>query len=160
MDDPNSLKAWIESAGAVAQSKGWRIHFPVHPRTAQVAERIYGVSWRAQLESFGIDALEPVSYLEILHFLKEVRQVWTDSGGLQKEAYFMGRPAAVLREATEWTELLDHGVARLCAEPAELDLVITALEEAHPGMDFSVPLYGDGQAAKHIAQTLRTWLNR
>lgn len=160
VDDPNRLKAWIESAGAAAQAKGWRVRFPVHPRTAQVAERIYGASWRAQLESFGIDVLEPASYLEILHFLKQVRQVWTDSGGLQKEAYFMGRPAAVLREATEWTELLDHGVARLCAQPAELDSVVTALEEAYAGMDFSVPLYGDGQAARHIAQTLRTWLNR
>lgn len=72
----------------------------------------------------------------------------------------MGRPAVVLRDATEWTELLDHGVARLCAQPAELDAAIKALDEAYDGMDFSVPLYGNGKAAVHIAQTLRTWLNR
>ncbi len=160
VDNPNRLKAWIESAGAAAQSRGWRVHFPVHPRTARGVERMYGDTWREQLESLGIEAHEPARYVQVLHWLKEVRQVWTDSGGLQKEAYFMGRPAVVLREATEWTELLDHGVARLCAQPADLNPAITALESDYGVMDFSVPLYGDGQAALHIAHTLRTWLNR
>ena len=160
VDDPDRLKAWIESAGAAAQSRGWRVHFPVHPRTALVVERIYGHAWRSHLESFGIDAHEPASYLQVLEWLKKVRQVWTDSGGLQKEAYFMGRPAMVLRAASEWTELMDHGVALLCAQPTELESTVAALESAYGGMDFSVPLYGDGQAALHIAHTLRTWLNR
>lgn len=160
VDDSNRLKAWLEAAGAAAQSRGWRLHFPVHPRTGKVAEHIFGDSWRAELQTLSIDAHEPASYLQMLNWMKEVRQVWTDSGGVQKEAYFMGRPAVVLRDATEWTELLDHGVARLCAQPAELDAAIKALDEAYDGMDFSVPLYGNGKAAVHIAQTLRTWLNR
>ena len=73
---------------------------------------------------------------------------------------FMGRPALVLRAASEWTELMDHGVALLCAQPTELESTVAALESAYGDMDFSVPLYGDGQATLHIAHTLRTWLNR
>lgn len=160
VDNPDRLKAWIESAGAAAQSRGWRVHFPVHPRTAQVVERIYGDTWHTQLGSLGIEAHEPARYLQVLHWLKEVRQVWTDSGGLQKEAYFMGRPALVLRAASEWTELLDHGVARLCAQPADLDAAVATMDSGYDEMDFSVPLYGNGQAARNIAHTLRTWLNR
>lgn len=160
VDDSNRLKAWIESAGAAAESKGWRVHFPVHPRTAKVAERIYGTAWRDALKSRGIDAHEPASYMQMLHWLKGVRQVWTDSGGLQKEAYFMHRPALVLRDTTEWTELMDNGVALLCPEPTELEAATTVLEAGLGSMDFSVPLYGDGRAAQHIAHTLRAWLNR
>lgn len=160
VDDPDRLKAWIESAGAAAQTRGWRVTFPVHPRTAQVVERIYGDAWREQLASLGIDAHEPASYLQVLQWLRNVRQVWTDSGGLQKEAYFMGRPAMVLRAASEWTELMDHGVALLCAHPKELEAAVATLESDYKGMDFSLPLYGDGKAALHIAHTLRTWLNR
>ena len=160
VDDPKRLKLWVESASSAAQRRGWRVHFPVHPRTAQVAKRIYGDAWREQLASLGVDAHEPASYLQMLQWLQQVRQVWTDSGGLQKEAYFMGRPAVVLRAASEWTELMEHGVALLCAHPTELDSTVAALESAYVGMDFSVPLYGDGQAALHIAHTLRKWLNR
>jgi UDP-GlcNAc3NAcA epimerase len=160
VDDPERLKLWIESAGVAAQKRGWRVHFPVHPRTALVAERIYGEAWREHLASLGIDAQEPASYLQVLQWLQKVRQVWTDSGGLQKEAFFMGRPAMVLRAASEWTELMDHGVALLCAQPTDVEATVAALESAYGRMDFSVPLYGDGQAALHIAHTLRTWLNR
>ena len=160
VDNPDRLRAWLESAGSAAKSRGWQLLFPVHPRTARVVERIYGKAWSGRLLDLGIDAQEPASYLQMISWLKAARQVWTDSGGLQKEAYFMGRPALVLRETTEWTELMDHGVARLCPKPGEMDAAITALEEGHDKMDFSVPLYGNGKAALHIAQTLRTWLNR
>ena len=72
----------------------------------------------AQLESFGIDALEPASYLEILHFLKQVRQVWTDSGGLQKEAYFMGRQQRCCEPPVDG--IAGPRSSRLRAQPAEL----------------------------------------
>ncbi len=160
VDNPERLRVWFESAGAVAKSMGWRLHFPVHPRTAKVAERIYGGAWRSQLQSFGIDSQEPAGYQQMLNWLKEVRQVWTDSGGLQKEAYFMGRPSLVLREATEWVELIQHGVTRLCPDPGELEKAAIAMDKGYDDMDFSFPLYGDGKAALHIAQTLREWLNR
>jgi hypothetical protein len=55
---------------------------------------------------------------------------------------------------------MNHGVALLCAQPTEVEATVAELESAYGGMDFSVPLYGDGQAALHIAHTLRIWLNR
>ena len=142
-------------AGSRAK-KGWCVRSPVHPRTAQVAERIYGSSWRAQLESFGIDALERELPRNPSLFERSAPSVdgfrW-----FQKEAFSGVDQRCCGSHRVDG--IADHGVARLCAQPAELDSVVTALEEAYAGMDFSVPLYGDGQAAKHIAQTLRTWLN-
>lgn len=160
VDDPGRLKQWIEAAVAAALSHGWKIIFPVHPRTAASAERAFGVEWKGALEGWGIEVHEPAGYLQMLAWLQEVRQVWTDSGGLQKEAFFMGRPALVFREATEWTELVELGVAELCHEPNALLELTADLDRRRAEMDFSRPVYGDGRSAVRIAQILKEWLSR
>ena len=95
----------------------------------------------------------------MLKWLGEVRQVWTDSGGLQKEAFFMHRPAVVLRDTTEWVELTDLGFACLCAEPMALDACVETMEEMPPA-HWEKDLYGTGKAGVAIAKTLQAWLNR
>lgn len=160
VDDAKAFVCWMDEVGRVATQRNWKVRFPVHPRTAQTAEKAWGVKWKDALAQRGIDALDPMGYVDMLHALKSVRQVWTDSGGLQKEAFFMGRPAVILRDTSEWKELLDHGVARLCPAPEALAAQTDALERDYPTMDFDQPLYGNGQAAISIAQSLKEWLNR
>ena len=160
VDDTNRFVHWMEVVGRVARARNWRVRFPVHPRTAQTAAKAWGHGWQEALAKWGVQAVEPMSYLEMLHTLKAVRQVWTDSGGLQKEAFFMGRPAVILRDTSEWKELLDHGVARLCPAPEALAEQVDALERNYPAMDFDQPIYGNGEAATAIAQILKEWLNR
>ena len=160
VDDPARLKDWIEAAGAAASSKGWNVIFPVHPRTAASAERAFGPNWEEALRQRSIEVYDPAGYLQMLDWLKAARQVWTDSGGLQKEAFFMGRPAVVCRGTTEWTELVDLGVASLAQNPDALRHQASALDQRLAALDFSRPLYGDGQSAARIAKTLQEWLNQ
>lgn len=160
VDDANQFMRWMDEVGRVAIERHWKVRFPVHPRTAQTAEKAWGAEWKEAMAYRGIDALNPMGYKDMLQALKAVRQVWTDSGGLQKEAFFMGRPAVILRDTSEWKELLDHGVARLCPVPEALAAQTDALERNYPTMDFDQPLYGNGHAATSIAQSLKEWLNR
>lgn len=159
VDEPERLKRWISTLGAAALQRRWQVIFPVHPRTEKTLHRAYGEGWSDVLQANGFQLHEPASYSQMLKWLSEVRQVWTDSGGLQKEAFFMHRPALILRETSEWTELIEGGYARLCPQPEHLD---SAIEWANgsTSRDWDLPLYGDGRAAERMTKTLQAWLNR
>jgi UDP-GlcNAc3NAcA epimerase len=122
----------------------WRFVFPVHPRTQKV------------LDEHGIDAaplnpIDPVGYLEMLALVAGAARVVTDSGGLQKEAYWLRIPCITLRPTTEWIDTVLVKANRL-VEPEEID---AALEEASFPQD-APELYGDGHAAERIAEALYT----
>ncbi len=109
--------------------------FPLHPRTRQYAERV-GVALR------GLRVIEPVGYLDMARLLQGACAVFTDSGGLQKEAYFHRVPCITMRGETEWVETVSHGWNRLWNGP-----------------DFAerreIDEYGDGRAAYRITQLLK-----
>ncbi|HTV88300.1 MAG TPA: UDP-N-acetylglucosamine 2-epimerase (non-hydrolyzing) [Stellaceae bacterium] len=110
------------------QSEAQAVVFPVHPRTRQLLGR-----W--QLELGPILACEPLGYLDMHRLLRSAAAVYTDSGGLQKEAYFHRVPCVTLRGETEWVETVDAGWNRLWKEPVYA-----------PRHDISA--YGDGHAAE------------
>ena len=119
---------------------------PLHPRTKA---RLAGVSLPANL-----NICEPVGYLQMLQMVQHARAVFTDSGGLQKEAYWLGTPCVTLREETEWVETLENGWNRLVGANAD------AIEEASrqlPGDEVRRPLFGcpdSGTASSFIAQLI------
>ena len=157
VDDPERLNRWIDALASSASKKGWTIVFPVHPRTEKGFIALFGSNWQAQLESRGFEIHPPAGYLQMLQWLKSVDCVFTDSGGLQKEAFFMHRPAVILRTTTEWVELLDGGYAELCEDPEMLESVLSR-QKLEPSLDWNVPVYGDGNAADEIAKSLEAWL--
>lgn len=122
--------------------------FPVHPRTSAI------------LRTKGLPALservlvtEPMGYLEMLYLLDRCQMVFTDSGGMQKEAYLFGKPCITLREETEWTELVDAGFNRICgSDKREILAAFNHFQTA--SIDFEPGLYGDGQAAARIVDAL------
>ncbi len=116
------------------QARDFPIVFPVHPRTRQNAERM-GISFD------GLKVIGPVGYLDMAKLLSGASAVFTDSGGLQKEAYFHRVPCTTLRDETEWTETLNHGWNRLWNGPGFLDR--REIDE-----------YGNGRAAFRIAELL------
>ena len=120
-----------------------RFVFPVHPRTGLVldAERI--------VLPANVEAVEPLGYLEMLALVAGAAAVVTDSGGLQKEAYWLGRPCVTVRPNTEWVDTVAVGANRL-AEPAEIAAAVA--EATFP--DSAPPLYGDGHASERIAASL------
>lgn len=142
-DCTERLESILAALCTMAEEHSCDILFPVHPRTRQ------------RLESMGdrhltkrIRTVAPLSYLETLSALKRSTLVVTDSGGLQKEAFFCGRPCVVLRPETEWKEIVDCGAALLA--DADTRRIAEAADSlwGHP---ISQPTqFGNGDAAGKI----------
>lgn len=142
VDDPALLRRVLDAIGEAAQPTV----FLVHPRTAKMlAEFQIQVSPLIQL-------VDPVGYLDMIRLIQNCSLVLTDSGGLQKEAYFLGRPCITLRDETEWTELVDIGANMLVGtDPAR---ITQALESMKIMDDVPGGIYGQGHAAETIALDL------
>lgn len=117
----------------------------LHPRTRKQLDRI-GLLPKLKI-------IEPVSYLELLYLLDHCKIVLTDSGGLQKEAFFLKKPCVTLRENTEWTELVAQGVNFLVGSNHE-KIMRASQECLSREFDFSITPYGDGHAAERIVAGL------
>lgn len=146
-DDPEALKAVFSALEEIARD--CPVIFPLHPRTrAKLIEN------GLHPEKSSILFTEPVSYLEMVCLLQHCRMVMTDSGGVQKEAYFFGKYGIILRNETEWTELVANGYTLLAGN--RKDGILSAYSEIKNKETeaFSGRLYGDGNAGKIIADCL------
>jgi UDP-GlcNAc3NAcA epimerase len=160
VDDRQRLRQWIEAVAEVAAADGGgrEVVFPVHPRTAAGCRMLFGDSWQAALAALGIRAIAPVGYVEMAQLVRSSDLVITDSGGLQKEAFYFQRPCVVARPVTEWVELVAGGYAVLAAEPGDVASAVNRVEAQAAGCDWAAELYGDGRAAERSAQILSAWL--
>lgn len=146
VDNPQVLKQLLTALEQTCDRRP--VICPLHPHTRKSMEAIgYDV------KTSPIQFIEPVGYLEMLYLLDHSTLVMTDSGGLQKEAYYMRRHCVTLRNETEWTELVDCGYNRVVGtEPANI------LEAVHYFLNqppvFPFELYGDGHAAEVIAEAM------
>lgn len=123
------------------------IVLPIHPRTRKLIDA-------SLLKVPGNVILSPpVGYLDMVWLERHASLILTDSGGVQKEAYFHGVPCVTLREETEWVELVEAGWNRLCP-PISGDAIVAAMEEALSSTPAKVELYGDGSAATKIARII------
>ncbi len=138
-DDPAMLARLLDYIAAEAARQP--IVFPLHPRTLAAANRAGLDPGRA-----GIRVIAPVGYLDMCRLLHHAALVLTDSGGVQKEAYFHRVPCVTLRDETEWTETVESGWNRLWH---------TA--QFNPRREIAD--YGDGHSAARIVDTLRTTLD-
>ena len=119
--------------------------FPVHPRTRAALDLE-----RLELGP-NVTPLPPVGYLELTALAAQARVILTDSGGLQKEAYWHGVPCVTLRPSTEWVDTVETGANVLVDD--DPDRLVAAVAEARMPLD-RPQLYGDGHAAERIAQSL------
>ncbi len=124
--------------------------WPLHPRTRRVLQ-YHGLL--DKLVASGVCLIEPVGYVEMVQLEKYAALVVTDSGGVQKEAYFFQIPCVTMREETEWVELVQAGWNRL-APPDDPDTVTTAIFEALGTRGHEVSPYGEGDAAEKIVARL------
>jgi UDP-GlcNAc3NAcA epimerase len=140
-DNKNNLISIFKELDKINQKI--RVVLPLHPRT------------KGQLHKFGIQTkiqwVEPVGYLSMLSLLNSAEMVITDSGGLQKEAFFAEKKCITVRDETEWIELIDIDVNRLSG-PSELDGVFEGMRANE--CDFSKKLYGNGNAGKIIVDSM------
>jgi UDP-GlcNAc3NAcA epimerase len=117
---------------------------PLHPRTEKLIDKIHYEN---------ITFIQPVGYFEMLYLLQHCSLVLTDSGGLQKEAFFMKKPCVTLREETEWVELIQNGFNVLAGTDYN-KIINSAKIMLNKEIDFSLELYGNGNAGKKILAEL------
>ncbi len=124
---------------------------PLHPRTRRKIEEF---SLRGLLESLTV--IEPVSFIDMIALERQARVIATDSGGVQKEAYYHGVPCITLRNETEWAETVAFGWNVLAGAGASS--LRRLVEQAGPGQ--AIPEYGDGHAAEQMVGHIRDWFRR
>ena len=144
-DDPTRLATILDALDALDEP----VVFPVHPRTRKAIGALGDVARpRVRL-------LEPVGYHDMLRLARHARLVITDSGGLQKEAFFLGTPCLTLRDTTEWTETVTAGWNKLVSICR--DEIVAAAQSWKPTGTPPCELFGDGRAAARIARIIETW---
>lgn len=144
-DTPDALDAMVR----VLSSLGRPAIFPVHPRTR--AKLQAGGRWDALQAVPGLILAPPVGYLDFTSLLMGAEAVVTDSGGVQKEAYFHGVPCVTLRDTTEWVETVEGGFNTLTGmDPAKVQAALAGLSMPAE----RPPYYGDGHAADAIARAV------
>ena len=147
-DDLQRLRVIVEGLTAIARE--FPVVLPVHPRTRKVLTEI---GFLGEV-SRGIRLVEPLGYLDMMMLEKHAKLIATDSGGVQKEAFFHGVPCVTFRGSTEWVELLELGWNRL-VPPLSVALIESGLRDAlRSSPDCKENPYGDGHAAEHIVQIL------
>ena len=143
-DDPKKLEQLVNGLNRIHQDLP--IVLPLHPRT------------KKKLSEFGLELevhlLDPVGYFDMVELLKKCSLVITDSGGLQKEAYFFKNPCITLRDQTEWVELVDFGYNVLAPANAN-EIYQTYLAMTQKTFNFDRDLYGKGNAAERILAHLK-----
>lgn len=147
-DDSQRLLAIVDGLQAVAQRMP--VVWPLHPRTRGVLQRM----GRLDGLSPNVHLIDPVGYLDMVQLEKYAAVVATDSGGVQKEAFFYRVPCVTLRDETEWVELVDAGWNRLVAL-SSADAVCSAIVAAIGTTGKAVEPYGKGNAAHKIVNTLK-----
>lgn len=156
-DDENRLRSIFKALNEIAKEK--QIILPLHPRTKKILENL-------KLNIQNLTLIEPVGYLEMVWLCENCSLVMTDSGGLQKEAYFFEKPCITLRDETEWVELVECGANVLVGADKEKILEayanhstfnIRSAGSVLGVQNSSLNLYGGGKASENIIKELLSY---
>jgi UDP-N-acetylglucosamine 2-epimerase len=145
-DDPRRFGAVVHALAEIATNIA-PVVWPVHPRTSDLVAGL--------VVPDNLHLISPVSYHEMLVLVRGARTVITDSGGLQKEAYWLETPCVTVRDTTEWTETIDAGWNSLVG--ADAASIIAAVTDV-PAPDTHPSLYGDGRSADRIVDLITSLL--
>ncbi len=154
-DEPSRLQAIFDALLDMAERHGETIVLPLHPRTVKLLDKNLEPKQIQRLSSMSkIQIIPPASFLDMIQLESNCHMIVTDSGGVQKEAYFFQKPAIVLRAETEWVELVEQHTAILADAHTERILgAYGQLRHASKNLVYP-PLFGDGHAAAFICQTM------
>ena len=147
-DNEEHLRSIVRALQDIAKT-GMDVVVPLHPRTKKRIEDL-------RLNTDDLRIIEPASFLEMIALEKNAAVVLTDSGGVQKEAFFHSTPCVILRPETEWVEIVEAGAGILT--DADYDRIMAAYKQlVNKPVDFP-PLYGDGHASEKILEEIVRFL--
>jgi UDP-GlcNAc3NAcA epimerase len=157
-DEPTRLNALFRSLNDISKKNKLDVVLPLHPRTAKLLETNLDKELYKEIKSNSqFKITEPASFLEMVALEKNCKLVMTDSGGVQKEAFYFEKPCIILRPETEWVELVKCGAAIIA--DANEEKIKKAFDELNSKKDFEFPsYYGDGHAAEFICGEIVKYL--
>ena len=147
-DNKERLRNIFETLNEIANNV--QVVLPLHPRTRKILKDL-------KIDISNLTIIEPVGYLEMVWLIDNCMIVMTDSGGLQKEAYFFKKLCVTMRDETEWVELVEAGVNTIVG--ANREKIFNAYKRHKPlnTNQISTTLYGDGNASKKIIEELLSY---
>jgi len=153
-DEPKRLNALFKTLHRISEAHTIDVILPLHPRTAKLLQQNLNAElYKLILSSKHIKQVEPVSFLEMIVLEKNCSIVMTDSGGVQKEAFYFKKPCIILRAETEWIELVECGSAIIA--DADEEKILDAYNALTSNANLIYPeFYGDGKAAEFICEEM------
>ncbi|MEN8147889.1 MAG: UDP-N-acetylglucosamine 2-epimerase (non-hydrolyzing) [Campylobacterota bacterium] len=145
-DDTIRLQGIFNALNKIAEET--TVVLPLHPRTKSLLPSTLTLHPN-------IKVIKPVGYLQMIWLIKNSSLIMTDSGGLQKEAFFFKKPCITLRDETEWAELIKHNFNILVG--ADEQKIVSAYQSHQFNNNFNIDLYGNAQASSKIVQTLKDY---
>lgn len=157
-DNVENLSSIFQALLNIVEETGCEIVLPLHPRTNKAIDQNLSESLTSQVLSHqSIHLIPPVSYLQMIELEKRCKLVITDSGGVQKEAYFFQKPCVILRPETEWVELVQNGNALISG--ADEMRIVENSRKLLAEQSFTWPtIFGNGTAAEFICETMIQYL--
>ncbi|MDP4291015.1 MAG: UDP-N-acetylglucosamine 2-epimerase (non-hydrolyzing) [Bacteroidota bacterium] len=159
-DQPERLNGIFDALYQVSARKDITIVLPLHPRTAKLLKQNLDPVLYANVKHHSkIRLMSPVSFLDMIALEKNATMVMTDSGGVQKEAFYFGKPCIIIRSETEWVEIVEQGAGIIC--DASTARIMAAAFHFMEGANPSFPnIFGDGKAAWFICEQLLMNISR
>lgn len=153
-DEPERLNALFKALYKISEENDTDIVLPLHPRTAKLLQHNLNPELYTRVTSSKhIKLIEPVSFLEMIVLEKNCNMVMTDSGGVQKEAFYFKKPCVILRPETEWVELVECGSAIIA--DADEAKILKGYEALIHNKHLQYPeFYGNGKAAEFICEEM------
>jgi UDP-GlcNAc3NAcA epimerase len=153
-DSPERLHQIFSAMCYIAENMQVKVVIPLHPRTSKIIEsKLPKELYKRLTANENIHLIPPVSYLEMIMLEKNSCLILTDSGGVQKEAYFFRKPVVVARPETEWVEIIENG-AGIIADADELTIIESVKYFMNIGKLEFPNVFGDGHAADFICRTM------
>lgn len=156
-DSTERLSSILSSLLAISEQYDVKLVFPLHPRTKNLLSKNLDSALHLKLmESCRVNIIPPASFFDMIELETNARIIMTDSGGVQKEAFFFERPCVILRPETEWVEIVDNG-AGVVAD-ADFYRITTAYDQLCNQKVTFPKLFGDAHAAEHIVESIIEYL--
>lgn len=153
-DKPERLNSIFSVLNKISKTGNTDIILPLHPRTIKKLKTSLDKTLHNAVQNNpNLKIISPVSYFDILVLEKNCRMILTDSGGLQKEAYFFQKPVIVLRPETEWIEIIKNG-SGIIADANEEKIIAAYQKFNDLEKLYFPPIYGKGKAAEFICQKI------
>ncbi|MDP6909156.1 MAG: UDP-N-acetylglucosamine 2-epimerase (non-hydrolyzing) [Flavobacteriales bacterium] len=157
-DNPAVLLGILSSVNEISLQEQVQVVLPLHPRTANIISNSVDPRFENLKEHSLLKIIDPVGFLEMILLEKHASLIMTDSGGVQKEAFFMKKPCVILRPETEWIEIVDNGCAVLAGSNPERIKAGYEHFKNQTALDFPV-IFGEGKAAEFICESIIEHIN-